>query len=132
MERPLTKREQAMIEYHRSMLKSGGLKNDDGSITTFRGERFDSPDGNAANKKYPYARVGIAPSYVNGQVLDTRTPKGRELMNQHLKNIKYPTYKTDIEADMAEDRMHDIMIKDLKSVKKQQSKPMSQLLGIKK
>ena len=104
MDRPLTVREQNLINYHRNMLNTGrALTNDDGSVTTFRGERFDSPDGYASRKKYPYARVGLAPTYVNGQVLDTRTPKGKQLFNQNLGRIQYPTYKTDIEADMAEE-----------------------------
>ena len=132
-DRPLTKREQNLINYHRSMLKSGKyLTNDDRSITTFRGQRFDTPDGDTSNEKYPYARVGLAPTYVNGQVLDTRTPKGQQLFNKNLSRIEYPTYKTDVEGDMAEERLHGIMEDDIKRFEQARRPKMSKLMGIKK
>ena len=131
MDRPLTVRENNLINYHRSMLNSGKYqKNDDGSITTFRGERFDSPDGLKAGKTYPYARVGLAPTYVNGQVLNTRTPKGQKLFNNNLGRMQYPTYKTDFEGNMAENRLHNIMENDLQRYQNRQG-PISKAMQVK-
>jgi hypothetical protein len=128
MERPLTKREQAMIDYHRSMLNSGKyLTQPDGELTTFMGTRF-----GVDNKPYPYGQIGYAPTYMNGKVMNLDDPNEREQWMNNVRKLPYPTYKTDIEADMAEERMHNIMEADVRRYKEAKRPPLSKLMGIKK
>ena len=128
MERPLTVREKAMIDYHRSMLNSGKyLKQPDGELTTFMGTRFGLDD-----KPYPYGKTGYAPTYWNGKVMNLDDTTEREEWGKNIKSIPYPTYKTDVEADMAEERMHKIMDADVRRYKEAKRAPVSKLMGIKK
>ena len=128
MDRPLTVREKEMIEYHRRMLNSGKYLNQlNGDITTFMGTRFGVDD-----KPYPYGKTGYAPTYWNGKVMNLDDPKERDQWRKNIKTINYPTYKTDIEADMAEHRMHDIMQKDIERFQAAKRPPVSKLMGIKK
>lgn len=133
MDRPLTQREQNLIDYHRSMLRSGKfLQNDDGSITTFRGTRFDSHDQSNPNAQWPGARAAIAPSYWDGQVLDLGTPAGRSAFDRNIKRIQYPSYPNDILAEEAENRLHKIMARDTELFQQARRPPMTKLLGVKK
>jgi hypothetical protein len=92
--------EQAVIDYHRSNLWQGrGMKNPDGSITTFKGSVVGADGGHM-----------ILPTYWHGQVRDI--PKA---MRFAIKSgIKFPIYPTVDEALAAEQRLHGIMEQDLR------------------
>ena len=91
--------EQAVIDYHRSNLYQGkGLRNPDGSMTTFKGSVIGADGGHM-----------ILPTYWHGQVRDIP-----QAMRFAIKSgIKFPTYKTVKEALAAEQRLHQIMEQDL-------------------
>ena len=92
--------EQAVIDYHRSNLYQGkGLKNPDGSVTTFRGSVVGADGGHM-----------ILPTYWHGQVRDSP-----QAMRFAIKSgIKFPKYPTVKEALAAEQRLHGIMEQDLR------------------
>ena len=92
--------EQAVIDYHRSNLWQGrGLKNPDGSVTTFKGSVVGADGGHM-----------ILPTYWHGQVRDIP-----QAMRFAIKSgIKFPVYPTVDEALAAEQRLHDIMEQDLR------------------
>lgn len=96
----LSPEEQAVIDYHRSNLyQNKGLRNPDGSVTTFKGAVVGADDGHI-----------ILPTYWHGQVRDIP-----QAMRFAIKSgIKFPTYSTVDEALAAEQRLHGIMEQDLR------------------
>jgi hypothetical protein len=92
--------EQAVIDYHRSNLYQGkGLRNPDGSTTTFKGSVIGADGGHM-----------ILPTYWHGQVRDIP-----QAMRFAIKSgIKFPIYPTVKEALAAEQRLHGIMEQDLR------------------
>jgi hypothetical protein len=96
----LSPNEQAVIDYHRSNLYQGrGMKNPDGSITTFKGSVVGADGGHM-----------ILPTYWHGQVRDIP-----QAMRFAIKSgIKFPRYSTVDEALAAEQRLHGIMEQDLR------------------
>ena len=94
-----TPEEQAAIDYHRSNLYTGtGLKQPDGSYTTFMGSVVGTPEGHM-----------ILPTYWHGTVRDVP-----DAMRFAIKSgVKFPTYPTAKEALAAEKRLHDVMEQDL-------------------
>lgn len=94
----LTPAVQAVIDYHRRHLQLGtGLRNADGSMTTFKGAIVGTPEGNI-----------LMPTYWNGAVRDI--PDAMRMMMKS--GIKFPAYKTPEEAEQAESRLHKIMEED--------------------
>jgi hypothetical protein len=97
-----TPNEQAALQYHRNHLTGGtGLKNADGSTTTFMGSVVDTPSGGAM----------ILPTYWHGQVRDV--PQATKFAIKS--GISFPEYKSIEEALAAEQRMHKIMEQDVGS-----------------
>ena len=95
----LSPEEQAVIDYHRSNLyQNKGLRNPDGSVTTFKGSVVGADGGHM-----------ILPTYWHGQVRDIP-----QAMRFAIKSgIKFPVYKSAKEALAAEQRLHKIMEQDL-------------------
>jgi hypothetical protein len=95
---PLNPDEQSVLDYHRQNLLGGtGLKNADGSITTFKGAIVGFDDGYA-----------ILPRYWHGQVREVPDAVRFAMRS----GIKFPRYKTIEEAEAAELRLHSIMDSD--------------------
>lgn len=96
---PLPPEEQSVLDYHRKNLLGGtGLKNADGSITTFKGAVVGADDG-----------YMILPTYWHGQVREVP-----DAMRFAIKSgIKFPRYKTLQEALAAEQRLHKVMEMDV-------------------
>ena len=94
-----TKNEQAVIDYHRDKLKNGTYqKNDDGTVTTFRG----------AVVPWTGTSQAIIPTYWDGEELSFEDAKKRAKAS----GISWPSYKTAAEALAAEARLHKIMEAD--------------------
>jgi hypothetical protein len=94
-----TKNEQAVIDYHRDKLKNGTYqKNDDGSVTTFRG----------AVVPWTGTSQAIIPTYWDGEELPFKEATKRAKAS----GISWPSYKTADEALAAEARLHKIMEAD--------------------
>jgi hypothetical protein len=94
-----TKNEQSVIDYHRDKLKNGTYqKNDDGSVTTFRG----------AVVPWTGTSQAIIPTYWDGEELPFKEATKRAKNS----GISWPSYKTADEALAAEARLHKIMEAD--------------------
>ena len=97
-----TPNEQAALQYHRNHLTGGtGLKNADGSTTTFMGSVVDTPNGGAM----------ILPTYWHGEIRDV--PQAMKFATKS--GVTFPEYKSVKEALAAEQRMHKIMEQDVES-----------------
>ena len=97
-----TPSEQAALQYHRNHLIGGtGLKNADGTTTTFMGSVVDTPNGGAM----------LLPTYWHGEVRDV--PQAMKFAAKS--GISFPEYKSVKEALAAEQRMHKIMEQDVDS-----------------
>ena len=96
-----TPNEQAALQYHRNHLTGGtGLKNADGSTTTFMGSVVDTPSG-----------AMILPTYWHGEIRDVP-----QAMKFAIKSgVTFPEYKSVKDALAAEQRMHKIMEQDVES-----------------
>jgi hypothetical protein len=99
-EQQLSPAEQAALDYHRTNLALGqGMKNADGSMTTFKGAVV-GVDRN---------RHMILPTYWHGQVRSIP-----EAMRFAIRSgIPFPTYGSAEEALQAEQRIHKIMEQDM-------------------
>ena len=97
-----TPHEQAALQYHRNHLTGGtGLKNADGSTTTFMGSVVDTPSGGAM----------ILPTYWHGEIRDV--PQAMKFATKS--GVTFPEYKSVKDALAAEQRMHKIMEQDVES-----------------
>lgn len=96
----LTPAEQAALDYHRTNLfLNQGMKNADGSMTTFKGAVVGVDGG----------KHMILPTYWHGQVRSIP-----ESMRFAIRSgIPFPTYKSPEEAMSAEQRIHKIMEQDM-------------------
>ena len=97
----LSPEEQAMLDYHRRNLATGAYqKNADGSLTTFRGAVFDTPEG-----------ATLVPLYWHGQV---REP--HEGYRMAMKSgLPFPQYKSREQALAREQQLHAIMEDDVRN-----------------
>ena len=90
--------EQAALNYHRQNLMGGtGLKNSDGSTTTFMGTVVDTDKGSM-----------VLPTYWHGAIRDVP-----QAMNFAIKSgLKFQMYPDTESALAGEKRMHDVMEQD--------------------
>jgi len=95
----LSPSEQAALDYHRTNLALGqGMKNADGSMTTFKGAVV-GVDG----------KHMILPTYWHGQVRSIP-----EAMRFAIRSgIPFPSYKTPEQALQAEQKIHKLMEQDM-------------------
>ena len=108
--------ERKLIDYHRSNLVRGGLK-DGNKTTTFRGTRIDFDEGTM-----------YAPSYFNGKVNENID----DIVNHARKTGLYAMYPNAKAANDAEWKLHEIMNRDTKIYDEAKRPPLSQLLGVMK
>jgi hypothetical protein len=105
-----TPEKQNVIDFHRRNLYGGtGLKNADGSITTFYGAI-----GGDDNTGYT-----ILPTYWHGQIREFPDAVRFAIRS----GIQFPRYKTLDEAKIAEQRLHTIMASDTAATNPKMSEP---------
>lgn len=99
-----TPQEQAALNYHRqNLLGNTGLRHPDGSTTTFYGTVVNTDKGSM-----------ILPTYWGGAIRSVP-----DAMRWAIKSgIDFPTYPSEKEALVAEQRMHHIMEQDLSTYMK--------------
>ena len=102
--------EQSVLDYHRQNLFGGtGMKNADGSITTFKGTVVGLDDGYA-----------ILPTYWHGQVREVPDAVRFAMRS----GIKFPRYKTLQDALSAERRLHSVMESDVSAANPKMKEPL--------
>jgi hypothetical protein len=116
MNNKLREDERRLIDYHRSNLTRGGLKNGN-KTTTFRGTRIDFDDGTM-----------YAPTYFNGKVHQNMD----DIVSHAKKTGLYAMYPNAKEANDAEFKLHEIMRLDTQKYEEAKRPPLSQLLGVMK
>ena len=79
-----------LFNYHRKNLEKGALTNPDGSVTTFKSVRMDTPTG-----------VRLFPSYLNGQVYSPQ--EAYKIAEQQGLYVDYPDGK---QAEKADNTLH--------------------------
>ena len=108
---PANPDEQSVIDYHRQNLLGGtGMKNPDGSITTFYGAiAGDNDTGYTLFPRYWHGQIREVPDAVRFAIRS---------------GIKFPRYKTLQEAEAAEQRLHSIMDSDTDKVNPKMKEPL--------
>lgn len=124
--RPLTKREQNVLQYHRDVLGSGRyMVHPDEGVTTFYGTRM----GVGKN-----GETQILPGYgQNAKGKWDILNSGEEILNNAKRSGRqFPVYKTDAEAKKAEEYIHQFMEQDIRKFNDARRPRMTNLMGIKK
>ena len=124
--RPLTKREQNVLQYHRDVLSSGRyMMHPDEGVTTFYGTRMGVGKGNETQ---------IVPGYgknAKGK-WDILNSQDEILNNAKRSGREFPVYKTDADAKKAEEYIHQFMDQDIRKFNDAKRPRMANLMGMKK